>query len=264
MGSLLHHPSAAPPQARPSGPLRLQDLAQNRTQVLEAIQASCLSAGRALDEVCLIAVTKTVSCELAAELFALGCRDLGENRLPEFERKQAWFAERGFEPRWHFIGHIQRNKARRVASLAHEIHSVDSLRLLESLNQVTSDGPNRPGLYLQLKLNDEPEKGGLTPDELPAALELASAPGALPLLGLMTMAPLVQPDLAQAAAQRTFEQLAAIAAQLQASSFQSNIIKLSMGMSGDFDQAIQAGAHAIRIGSAFFQDAATAVKESKN
>lgn len=248
-GAILQRPLA------PSrGAIELQDLAHNRALVLSDIETSCRSAGRSPEEVRLIAVTKAVSCELAEALFRQGCHDLGENRLPEFERKHAWFAERGLQPRWHFIGHIQRNKARRIASLAHEIHSVDSLRLLETLNQVCQGSAQRPGLYLQLKLNEEPNKGGLQPAELAAALEAADQPGALPLLGLMTMAPLVEPERAASEAARTFQALAQLASELPSERFQGGRPQLSMGMSGDFDQAIQAGAHALRIGSALFRE----------
>lgn len=239
-------------------------LAHNQRHVLAQIEAACHAAGRAPESVRTIAVTKTVEPEVAGALFDLGCTDLGENRLPEFERKHAWFEAQGKRPRWHFIGHIQRNKARRIARLAHEIHSVDSLRLLEALQPAPGETATRPGLYLQLKLNPELNKGGLLPEELPAALEICARPGALPLLGLMTMAPLVEAERAQAEARRTFEQLASLAGELPATAFQNGQPLLSMGMSGDFEAAIQAGAQRVRIGSAFVRLAAPPSEESRN
>jgi uncharacterized pyridoxal phosphate-containing UPF0001 family protein len=155
--------------------------------------------------------------------------------------------------RWHFVGHLQRNKARRVLSRADVIHSVDSEALWRTLAAAASELGRSTGIFLQVKLFDEPAKSGLAPAELPALVELARE-GPLPLLGLMTIAPLVEPpDAARSAARAVFEQLAELAAILPAAAFAGGRPRLSMGMSADFEEAIQAGADVLRIGSLFFE-----------
>jgi uncharacterized pyridoxal phosphate-containing UPF0001 family protein len=119
--------------------LQKETLERNRRAVLERIARATLEAGRPASSVCLVAVTKSVEPPLAELLCRLGTRDLGENRLPELERKHAWLAERGLPVRWHFVGHLQRNKARRVAELADEIHSVDTVRLIETLARLREE-----------------------------------------------------------------------------------------------------------------------------
>ena len=210
----------------------------------------CREVGRDPQEIRLVAVTKTVAPEVAGALAELGCTDLGENRVAELERKHAWFAASGRTVRWHFVGHVQRNKARRVVRLADEIHSVDSRALLDTLARVAAEEGRRPGIYLQVKLTDEPTKSGLSLAELPQLLAAATE---LPCRGLMTMAPLVAECDAPTAARAAFERLAALAAELPGSAFTDGRPLLSMGMSADFEAAVRAGAHVLRIGSAFFE-----------
>ena len=111
----------------------LQQLERNRTQVLERIARAAAAAGRDPSSIELVAVTKSVEPALAAALFELGTQALGENRADELETKARALREQGLAPRWHFVGHLQRNKARRVLAVADAIHSVDSGRLLETL-----------------------------------------------------------------------------------------------------------------------------------
>lgn len=227
-------------------------LQNNRDAVLERLAAACSRAGRSPDEVRLLAVTKTVPAPVARDLAVLGQLDLGENRVTGLEEKSASLAD---VPgvRWHFIGHLQRNKARRVARLAHTIHSVDSIPLLETLARVSEEEGVHPRIYLQVNVAAEEAKHGLAPDEAATAVERARALGNLPLLGLMTMAPLVEPSSARAeAAARTFAGLGALAATLPADAFEGGTPRLSMGMSGDLEQAVAAGAHVVRIGTALY------------
>jgi pyridoxal phosphate enzyme (YggS family) len=202
----------------------------------------------------MVAVTKKVEPELARALAELGCLDLGENRVSELERKATFFRERGAEARWHFIGHIQRNKARRVARLADVIHSVDSARLLADLARHARDEQRQPAIFLQVKLAADAAKSGVSPAELPTLIAQARSSG-LALLGLMTMAPLPTADAAatRAQARATFDELARLAATLPAEAFVDGRPRLSMGMSGDFEEAVSAGAHVLRIGSALFE-----------
>jgi len=225
----------------------------NRSDVLDRIARSARAAGRDPSGVRLVGVTKEVAPPWAAELFRLGTADLGENRADGLEEKRRWLDEHGLAPRWHFIGHLQRNKARRVLELADEIHSVDSVRLWEALARLAGEVGRFPGIYLQVKLHDEPSKGGLAPAELGPLVERARG-GPLPLLGLMTMAPLLEEgERARAEARRVFAELAALARTLPGAAFADGRPRLSMGMSGDFEDAIGAGADVVRVGGALFE-----------
>ena len=226
--------------------------------MLERIARAARSAGRDPSEVELVAVTKAVGAALARALFDLGCADFGENRADDLVAKAAALGAERRAPRWHFVGHLQRNKARRVLRIAHAIHSVDSIELLETLQRLSAEEGRAPGIFLQVKLADEETKGGLAPEELPALVERARA-GPLPLLGLMVMAPLLEEGqmdegpAASRAARAVFERLAALARTLPRDAFAGGRVRLSMGMSGDFEEAVRAGSHLVRVGSALFE-----------
>jgi pyridoxal phosphate enzyme (YggS family) len=193
----------------------------------------------------LVAVTKSVGPERAAELAALGQLDLGENRADELERKAAWFAARGLRVRWHFLGHLQRNKARRVARIADVLHSLDSIELARALDAAAAEAGRTLEVYAQLKLWPEEAKSGLDPAQLPALLEALAGLPHLRFAGLMAMAPLVQE---RAAAQQVFRELARRARALGPQ------CRTSMGMSEDFELAIAEGADVVRVGSALFEE----------
>lgn len=197
----------------------------------------------------LVAVTKSVAPERAAELARLGQLDLGENRADELERKAAWFAAHGLRARWHFLGHLQHNKVRRVAAIADVLHSLDSLELARALAAAAAQCGRRIEVYLQLKLWPEEAKSGLDPAELPALLaELRQLPS-LSFAGLMAMGPLLpDPEARQAAARTVFRELA-----LRARAIGPDC-KTSMGMSEDFELAIEEGADLVRVGSALFEE----------
>lgn len=208
-----------------------------------------------MEDVTVVAVTKSVSAEAAAALFGLGCTSLGESRPQELERKAGWFEAHGLVPHWHFIGPLQRNKARKVVRIADTIHSVDSARLFDTLERVALEEQRFPSLFLEVKLSDEPTKTGFSPDEVRSLLD-ERPPGRLPILGLMGIAPRLEgapPEEIQRAAAETFERLASLAETLPRSRFQPGGPRLSMGMSRDFELAIRAGADFVRIGSAFFE-----------
>jgi len=227
-------------------------LKQNRTLVLERIAAAARAAGRDPSEVELVAVTKAATADMAAALFEAGCTDLGENRASALEEKHAAFLKSGRIARWHFVGHLQRNKARRVLRIAHAIHSVDSVALWEALARLAAEERHFPGVYLQVKLAEEATKSGLAPEELPALIERAR-PGPLPLLGLMVMAPLSDdPVAAKRLAREVFERASRLAHTLPSSAFARGRVRLSMGMSADFEEAVRAGAHVVRVGGALF------------
>ena len=234
---------------RNAGPSRTDLLSKNVRSVRDRINAAARDAGRPSGSVRLIAVTKSVSPGVALALARTGERELGENRLPSLEEKARAFQEAGRSVRWHFIGHLQRNKARRVARLATAIHAVDTPALLATLGRVCAEEGVAPALYLQVKLTDEEAKHGLAPEALGELVPEAARAG-LRLAGLMTMAPLAG---GVAAAAPVFERLAALAAELDPAAFLEGRPRLSMGMSGDLEPAIAAGAHDVRVGTALFE-----------
>jgi hypothetical protein len=238
-------------------------LEQNTRNVLERVQSACAAAGRPPGSVRLVAVTKSVEPELARRLVRLGISELGESRVAELERKRAAVREPGI--RWHLVGHLQRNKARRAVELADEIQSVDSLRLLDTLARLAQEEGARPALWLEVKLADEPSKHGFAPERFARALARARE-AALPVHGLMTIAPLLEEAGAaerRQAARAVFTRLAALARELPGDAFAGGRPLLSMGMSGDFEEAIAAGADLVRVGSALFEGIATASAESE-
>jgi len=236
-------------------------LESNLRATLEAIAVETERARRDPDEVRLLAVTKSVAPPVALELARLGQRDLGENRLPNLLEKRAFLDAAGVQVTWHFIGKIQRNKARKVVLNADVLHSVDGMRLLETLERVAAEEERTVRVYLEVKLSDDPEKHGFAPDELATAALAADAAPHLELLGLMTMAtrpPAGAPEEdAQALAREEFDRLAQLAKELESNpatavAFPAGHVQLSIGMSGDYAAAIAAGSDVVRIGTALY------------
>jgi hypothetical protein len=225
----------------------------NLSAVLREIEAASRSSGSARVP-SLIAVTKSVTPEVAHGLYLAGQRDFGENRLAELEAKRAWFDARGAsEATWHFLGHLQRNKARRVLRLAQVIHSVDSLALIETLERIANEEGLRPAVFLELALTGEANKTGFAPGELPAALAALFQATHLEPRGLMAMAPLEgDPGAQRTAAARTFAELARLGAGCAGRPWTRGRAELSMGMSSDWREALAAGSDWLRIGTALF------------
>jgi hypothetical protein len=210
-------------------------LAANLQRVEARLAAACARAGRPRAAVTLVAVTKTVPVEVAAELAALGVRDLGENRPQELWRK----AEALKDVRWHLIGHLQRNKVERTLPLVHRIHSVDSLRLLEAIDAA---GPAE--VLLEFNCSGEASKGGFAPSEAPVLRDALPRLKQARVVGLMTMAALEDdPERCRP----TFQALRRLRDEL------GPLPELSMGMSNDFEVAVEEGATLIRIGTALFE-----------
>lgn len=229
-------------------------LAALRGRIARAAERS----GREASAVGLIAVTKSVDVEQAGLLLALGQLDLGENRVQELERKHAALRESSPAPVWHLIGHLQTNKARRAVELATAIHSVDSPRLLDTLERLATELGRRPRVYLEVKSDARSERSGVEAQDLAALVEHAQRAAHLELVGLMTLAP--APDPLRTAsenserARASFRALADLARALPREAFVAERVELSMGMSQDFEEAIAEGADRVRIGSALFAD----------
>jgi PLP dependent protein len=222
------------------------------SQVEERIVAACRRAGRERDTVQLMAVSKVHPAEALAEAVAAGLTLFGENRVQEFEAKRVRLAELGTAgAKVHLIGHLQSNKSAKAAEIFDGVDSVDSVRLAERLNDAAVKLGKRLPVLLELKLTDEPTKAGMDPEsaELRELLERLPELGSLEMRGLMTIAPLDEnPESARAC----FRRLRELRETLAGAHPRLNFDELSMGMSGDFEIAIDEGSTLVRIGTALF------------
>lgn len=233
-------------------------LERNLERVRQRIADAAVRVGRDPQAIELVAVTKDVTAERAAELHGLGLSDLGENRADELALKAAYFGARGLVARWHFIGHLQTNKVRRVVERAHAIHSIDSERLLENVERIAADVGREPQLYLQVKLAHGTERTGAAPGELAALVERAADCAHVRLVGVMAMAPIPAANCSNDTARAVFDAAVRIARELErdprtARAFVGGRVRTSLGMSQDFEVAVAAGADLVRIGSLFFE-----------
>jgi PLP dependent protein len=222
-------------------------LRSNWLHVNERIAASCRRSGRDPASVRLVAVTKRQPAEWVPALVALGATDLGENYPQELWAKVEVLPD--VNASWHLIGHLQTNKARKTFQLVRMIHSVDSLKLLRALNDCARGATNPPRVCLQVNTSDEDAKHGWTPALLLRDAEAIADCRAIPVAGLMTMAAL---GTDAETARPSFVALREIREALRARTGLA-LPELSMGMSGDFETAIEEGATLVRIGSALFE-----------
>ncbi|MGV1003657.1 MAG: YggS family pyridoxal phosphate-dependent enzyme [Candidatus Nanopelagicales bacterium] len=221
---------------------RLAILSHNLADVRHRITAAEVAAERPLGSVTLIAITKTYPAADVRELAMLDVTDVGENRDQEASAKAATLA--GLPLRWHFVGQVQRNKARSVARYAHVVQSVDRLELVGALGAGAQQAGRELGICCQVDLSADPNpgRGGASRAQIPELAEaVANQPG-LRLLGLMAVAPLDADPVA------AFEILSAVAERLRAEHPEATM--LSAGMSGDLEAAVAAGATHVRVGSA--------------
>jgi len=215
-------------------------LALRLAEIDERIAQAARSAGREPADLTRIVVTKFHPASLVEQLFALGVRDVGENRQQELSGKVAETALDGL--RWHFIGQAQTNKARAVRAAASVVHTVDRARLADSLDRAGEPGDDPLDVLVQVNLTDDPARGGAEPAALEELAEHVSGCASLRLRGIMAVAPLdEEPAPAFARLHGYAERLRAVAPEAR---------WISAGMTGDFVEAIAAGATHLRIGSA--------------
>lgn len=227
-----------------NGPNNYQEALRGRlAAVRERIQRAAEKAGRDPREISLVAVTKTHPVESIQALLDLGQQAVGENRVQEFVRKHEVLAGRG---EWHFIGHVQRNKAAQVVGRAALIHSVDSVRLIEELEKRAAQQDHRQAVLLEINVSGEAQKTGADAETAPRLVEALSRAPHVRGMGLMTMAPIVEdPEDARP----TFARLRQLMERLETGDhFLPR--QLSMGMSGDFEAAIAEGSTLVRVGTA--------------
>jgi len=220
-------------------------LAARWAAVRQRVDAACRAAGRDPAEVTVLPVSKTFGAEAVREAVALGLTRFGENKVQELRDKSAALAELPLD--WVLIGHLQTNKAKDAARLASEVQSLDRLELAEALHRRLGAEGRAIDVLVQVKTSPEESKHGLPPDELPAFLDRLGGYPTLRVRGLMTLAVQSEDDAAVRACFRRLREL-----RDAATARGHQLPRLSMGMSGDFPQAIAEGATEVRIGTAIF------------
>jgi len=227
----------------------VDQLRQHRLQLRERIETVCRRIGRDPDEVRLLAVSKTVAVDRLRLAWEAGYRELGENRVQEAQHKAEQMADLA-ELRWVIIGHLQTNKARHVARFASELQSLDRLRLAEVLDRRLQAEGRAMDVLVQVNTSGEASKFGLPPDEVEAFVQQLPAFSSLRVRGLMTLARFsTDPDQVRPC----FQLLRELRDRLRQSAPEGvEMNELSMGMSGDFELAIEEGSTTVRIGQALF------------
>ena len=223
-------------------------IADRLTEVRRRATDAALSAGRDPSSIRLIAVSKTVPIDAVREAHAAGQRDFGENRVQEALQKIS--ASTDLQIRWHLLGHLQANKARKAAQAFDVIQSVDSVELLDKIDSAAADAGVRPALLIQVDLAGETTKFGAPPREVRRLLDAAAGCRAARVIGLMTLPPVGdRPEDARP----WFRHLRTLRDESLAAGVPGSMLReLSMGMSGDFEVAIQEGATMVRVGTAIF------------
>ena len=224
-------------------------IAENVAQVRERIAAAAVRSGRSAEAVTLIAVSKYVDERAIGELIAAGCHDLGEARPQQLWEKGATFA--GSDIRWHLIGHLQTNKVRRTLPVVALSHSIDSRKLLDAVNAEAALLGKLVDVLLEVNISGDAAKHGLQPEQVRPLIELAMNWPFVRIRGLMGMAAL---DGGVDAARRNFAALRRLRDELaDKCPPEVSLAELSMGMSGDYEVAIEEGATMVRVGSALFE-----------
>lgn len=224
-------------------------IAENVARVRQAIQQAAARSHRREEDIHLIAVSKYVGIEAIEALVEAGCHDLGESRPQTLWQKAEQLVERPV--RWHMIGHLQRNKARRTLPSIHLLHSGDSERLLETVNEIAVATHRTCDVLIEVNVSGDESKHGFRGEQVPTVLARAPDWSGLRIRGLMAMAAWgTEPEEAR----RDFVALRELRDRLIASAPPEVVLEhLSMGMSGDFEVAIEEGATMVRVGSALFE-----------
>ncbi|HHV20779.1 MAG TPA: YggS family pyridoxal phosphate-dependent enzyme [Propionibacterium sp.] len=228
----------------------MTDLLANLTSVRERIAAACVAAGRRPEEVRLLPVSKTHGIDKILAVHAAGERTFGENRIQEAEAKAEDLADTDI--RWAVIGHLQTNKAKNLARFAHEFHALDSMRVAKELDKRLQNEGRSIDVLIQVNSSAEPQKFGLPPEEVEGFAEQLGPFNSLNVIGLMTLAVFSRE---RAEVEPCFVRMAELQRRLRDNDRAAGSYdELSMGMSGDFELAIEHGATCVRVGEAVFGD----------
>ena len=222
---------------------------QNLAAVKARIAAAASAAGRSPDDVTLVAVTKYVDAEVTSLLVDAGAQVLGENRPQVLDEKFAALSDRSVQ--WHLIGHLQTNKVKKVVGQSTLIHSVDSVRLVDAIEKHSLAQETQTRVLLEVNVSGESAKHGIAPTELSGMLDHCSKLSAVKVDGLMCMAGLGGDD---AETRTQFALLRQLRDDHRNDDYPHiSLTELSMGMSGDFEMAIEEGATLVRVGSTLFE-----------
>ncbi len=215
------------------------DIAQNINEVRQRIAAAAARAGRSADEITLIAVSKMADVPDIQKAVEAGIGHFGESRIQDAERKIAQLSAAGLRPTWHMIGHLQRNKAKTALEIFDIIHSIDSLRLAQT---VSAQANKNISILIQVNIAEEETKQGFSLDEAAGAVaEISKLPN-MSIRGLMTIAPMADDA----------EEVRPVFRELRKLHDSLGLEHLSMGMSDDFEVAIEEGATMVRVGRSIF------------
>ena len=220
---------------------------ENYLAVEEKVKEACRRAGRSRDEVTLIAVSKTKPMSMIEELLPLGVVDFGENKVQELTAKEEALPS---HIRWHMIGHLQRNKVKYIVDKSFLIHSVDSLRLAEAISQEAGKKNVTANILIEVNVAGEDSKFGVRPEETAALAEAISKLPNISVKGLMTIAPFVENAEEN---REVFRNLRKLSVDIEEKKFNNvTMAVLSMGMTGDYEVAIEEGATMVRVGTGIF------------
>ena len=223
----------------------MTSIADNLERVREEIARATVKSGRSPDDVELVAITKTHPADKVREAIEAGQTLFGESRVQEARVK---IPELPSNLRWHFVGHLQKNKIRHTLPLFEMIHSVDSLGLGQEMNRIAEEEGLHPRVLLEVNVAGEGSKFGFSADKLRVQIEELLALPRLSILGLMTIPPLAEEA---EASRKHFVQLRELRDRLQ-TEFRVDLAQLSMGMTQDFPIAVEEGATLVRVGTAIF------------
>lgn len=225
-------------------------ISQNLREVKSRIARAAQRGGRRPEDVRLLAVTKTVPIESIREAISSGQRLFGENYVQEAAKKLESMGDLYYETNWHFIGHLQRNKAKLAVQLFDCVETVDNLKLARALDRHAKAAGKRLSVYIQVNVAQDPRKSGLSPGELPIFLTEAAELSGIDICGLMTIPPW---DPEPESLRPWFKSLRELRDKTNADlGHNPELRELSMGMSQDFETAIEEGATVVRIGTALF------------
>ena len=223
----------------------MNSVAENLARVREQIAQAATKVGRSIDDIELVTISKTHPAEKVRGAYEAGQTLFGESRVQEARAK---IPELPSAIRWHFVGHLQKNKIRQALPLFEMIHSVDSLSLAQDMNRIAEEEGSHPRVLLEVNMAGEGSKFGFKPENLREQMETLLALSRLSILGLMTIPPLA-PEAE--ASRKYFVQLRELRDRLQ-TEFHVDLTQLSMGMTNDFAIAVEEGATLVRVGTAIF------------
>ena len=223
-------------------------ISENVQNIRQRIDLACRRVGRSPSEVSLVAVSKTFPADRIRDAVSAGVRDIGENYVQEVTGKRDLLS--GLDIRWHFIGHLQSNKVKQVASWVHLVHAVDSVGLVREIDKQASRAGRTLDVLIEVNTTGESTKFGVAPENTAELLQALEPFKNIRVSGLMTIGPFL-PD--PEGSRPMFRQLRLLREQLsQVRQHNIDLRHLSMGMTGDFEVAIEEGATIVRIGTAIF------------